>query len=82
MRVVQAYRQGRVAKHRHVVSLGAYDVGKFEEYRKIFSEWKVLPRAKVVVAELSEEGGRMQGREYLRACGARLWRAPWRVARG
>jgi len=66
MRIVQAVRRDGKVQHRHIQSLGAYDEGAFQRYRSIVSEWKHLERSAVVLEELGEESGRLQGRDYYR----------------
>ena len=66
MRILQTFRQGSKVKHRHVASLGRYEEAAFERYREIVSDWKPLARAKVVLDELKEGSGRLQGRGYFR----------------
>ena len=65
MRILQTIRQGSKVRQRHVASLGRYEDGAYKKYRKIVSEWKPMARAKVVLEELGETSGRLQGRGYL-----------------
>ena len=64
MRILESFRQGTKVKQRHVASLGRYEESAFRKYRKIVSEWRALPRAKVVREELKDSSGRPQGRGY------------------
>jgi hypothetical protein len=66
MRIVQAVRRGGKVLHRHVASLGPYDAGAFQRYRAILADWKPLKRSAVVLQELAEDSGRLQGRGYFR----------------
>ena len=66
MRILESFRHGTKVKQRHVASLGRYEESAFKRYRKIVSEWKALPRAKVVLEELKDSSGRPQGRGYFR----------------
>ena len=66
MRIEQAFRGDGKVRHRHIQSLGAYDERSFQRYRTIVAEWKHLDRSAVVLEELGEESGRLQGRGYFR----------------
>ena len=66
MRIVQAVRRDGKVQHRHIQSLGAYDERAFQRYRTIVGEWKQLERSAVVLEELGEDSGRLQGRGYFR----------------
>jgi len=66
MRIVQAVRRDGKVQHRHIRSLGPYDERAFQKYRTIVKEWKHLDRSAVVLEELGEESGRLQGRGYFR----------------
>ena len=69
MRIVQARRRGGKVEHRHLLSLGPYDAVAFERYRGILAEWKPLERSAVVVKELEQDSGRLQGRGYFQRFG-------------
>ena len=64
MRILENSRQGAKVKQRHIASLGRYEEAAFRRYCRIVSEWKRLPRARVVLRELEESSGRRQGRGY------------------
>ncbi len=66
MRIVQAVRYDSKVQHRHIQSLGPYDEHAFQRYRTIVAEWKYLERSVMVIEELGEESGRLQGRGYFR----------------
>jgi hypothetical protein len=66
MRIVEARRRGGKVEHRHLLSLGPYEALSFACYRAILAEWKPLERAAVVLRELEEDSGRLQGRGYWR----------------
>ena len=66
MRIVQAVRRDGKVQHRHIQPLGAYDELAFQRYRTIVGEWKHLDRSAVVLEELGEKSGRLQGRGYFR----------------
>ena len=66
MRIVQAVRRGGKVQHRQVASLGPYDEVAFQRYRAILADWRPLERSAVVLKELDEDSGRLQGRGYFR----------------
>ena len=66
MRITQAVRRDGKVQHRHIQSLGPYDERAFKKCRTIVNEWKHLDRSAVVLEELGEESGRLQGRGYFR----------------
>lgn len=66
MRILEARRRGGRVEHRHLLSLGPYEALAFEGYRTMLAEWKPLERAAVVLKELEQNSGRLQGRGYWR----------------
>ena len=67
MRIIQSVRRDGKIKHRHVLSLGPYEEEAFQRCRTIVAEWKPLERSAVVLQELAEDAGRLQGRGFFRS---------------
>ena len=66
IKVVQSYRQGKTCKHRFIDSLGRYNETRYKIVKDIIREWKPLSRSKIVLEELRDKAGRLQGRGYFR----------------
>ena len=67
MRIVQSVRRDGKVRHRQVASLGPYDELAFHRYRAIVADWKHLERSALVLKELAEVSGRLQGRGYFKS---------------
>ena len=67
MRIIQSVRRGRKVQHHHVLSLGPYDERNLHRYRAIVAAWKPLERSVVVLEELVNESGHLQGRGFFRS---------------
>lgn len=64
MKIVQSFRKGKYTGHHHIESLGRFKKAKYERVRKLVREWKPLERAEIVIEELQDTSGRLQGRGY------------------
>lgn len=67
MKIVQSVRTGRSVRHRYLESLGRFDETKYEMFRKIIRQWRPLIRSKIVLQELKEKSGCLQGRGFFRS---------------
>ena len=67
MKIIQSYRKGKFIGHHNIESLGRFERGKYERLRKIIKEWKPLKRAWIVIEELQDISGRLQGRGFFYA---------------
>jgi len=67
MRVVEAVRRDGKVRHRHMLSLGSYEQEAFQRCRRIVAEWKPLERSALVLEELADDSGRLQGRGFFRS---------------
>lgn len=67
LQVVESYRKGGVSRHRVLVCLGRCD-DKVRERRarELIRDYRPLTRAEVVIAELEEAAGSLQGKGYFR----------------
>lgn len=67
MQITESHRHMGVSKHRVLASLGRDDEGSREErVRGIIREYEPLKRAQVVVEEIEEVSGPLQGKGYFR----------------
>ena len=66
MRVLQARRRGGKVEHRYLLALGPYQAASFARNQAILAQWKPLEPAAVVLKELEQDSGRLQGRGYWR----------------
>jgi hypothetical protein len=66
MRILEARRRGGKVCHRQLLALGPYEPPTFERYRTMLAGWKPLERSAVVLRELEQNSGRLQGRGYWR----------------
>jgi len=67
MKIIQTVRKGKVIRHYHIESLGRFEKAKYEKVRKIVEKWKPLKRAGIVIEELQDISGRLQGRGFFYA---------------
>jgi hypothetical protein len=67
MKIVRSFRKGRVIRHHHIESLGRFKKAKYERVRKLVWEWKPLERAGIVIEEMQDISGRLQGRGFFYA---------------
>jgi hypothetical protein len=66
MRILEARRREGKVCHRQLLALGRYELPAFERYQAMLAEWKPLERSAVVLRELEQNSGRLQGRGYWR----------------
>lgn len=67
LQVVESYRKGGMSRHRVLLYLGRCDdEGRERMVRDLIGEYRPLSRARVVIAELEEVSGRIQGKGYLK----------------
>lgn len=67
MKIIRNVRQRTKIQQRYLQSLGAYDKNKFRQYRAIVADWKHLNRSQLVLEELEDESGHLQGRGFFKA---------------
>jgi len=66
MDVVEAVRRDGKPVQRYVGSLGRYDERVFREARRLVRDLVPMEAARVIVAELEEVSGPVQGKHYFR----------------
>jgi len=64
MDVVEAVRRDGKPVQRYVGSLGRYDERVFREARRLVRDMVPIKEARVIVAELEEASGPVQGKQY------------------
>lgn len=73
LQIVESYRKEGVSRHRVLLNLGrCADRATVEAVRELVREYRPLERAPVVIAEVEEASGRVQGKGYFRKL--RGWR--------
>ena len=73
MQVVESYWKGGVSRHRVLVGLGrCNDRVREQKARDLIRDYRPLKRAHVVIAELEEVAGPLQGKGYFKRL--RGWR--------
>ena len=73
LQIVESYRKEGVSRHRVLLNLGrCEDQATVETVRELVREYRPLERAPVVIAEVEEASGRVQGKGYFRKL--RGWR--------
>jgi len=73
LQVVESYRQGGVSRHRVLVALGRCgDEAREQQVRGLIKDYRPLSRAQVIIAEVGDASGPIQGKGYFKKL--RGWR--------
>lgn len=72
MQVVESYRQKSCVKQHMLWSLGHYDEAFYKQAKNQLRYWKKLERASVVIKELNDVSGPIQGKGYFKNFNRRL----------